>query len=62
MSEDDRWVTIQEACELMNVSRRTIYNWLPKLVVRRTVGGPIRIRESSLWAKDSEDDLPASLG
>jgi excisionase family DNA binding protein len=47
----DRWLTINEACQVASVSRRSIYNWLARghLVTRRTVGGCLRILEASLW-------------
>jgi excisionase family DNA binding protein len=49
--ETDRWLSIMEACDVVKVSRRTIYNWLKedRLVSQRTAGGAIRIKESSLW-------------
>lgn len=48
---EDRWLSIQDACTVVKVSRRTIYNWLSdgKLVFQRTAGGALRIKESSLW-------------
>jgi excisionase family DNA binding protein len=44
-------VTIMKACELVSVSRRTIYNWLAagKLDYRRTAGGSVRIFVDTLW-------------
>lgn len=46
-----RTVSIKEACGIVGVSKRTIYNWLNagKLEFKRTAGGSIRIVESSLW-------------
>lgn len=46
-----RTVTILMACELVGVSRRTIYHWIAKGKVDyiRTAGGSIRIFEDSLW-------------
>lgn len=46
-----RTVTIQKACEIATVSRRTIYNWMAsgKVEFVRNAGGRVRIVESSLW-------------
>lgn len=51
-------VSILKACEICEVSRRTIYNWINegKLQYKRTAGGSIRIFKDSLW-KD-EDAVP----
>jgi excisionase family DNA binding protein len=45
-----RPVTIKEACTLLGVSRRSIYNWLAKgkLEIIRTPGGAVRIFPDSL--------------
>lgn len=45
------YVSIQQACALVGVSRRTIYNWLEagKLTYVRTAGGSIRIATQTLW-------------
>jgi excisionase family DNA binding protein len=44
-------VSILQACDLVHVSRRTIYNWLAagKLEYVRTAGGSVRIFEDTLW-------------
>jgi len=44
-------VTITQACEIVSVSRRTIYNWLKanKLKYIRTAGGSVRIFRDSLF-------------
>lgn len=44
-------VSIMKACELVGVSRRTIYNWITggKVEYVRTAGGSIRIFVDSLW-------------
>lgn len=44
-------VSIMKACELVGVSRRTIYNWISggKVEYVRTAGGSIRIFVDSLW-------------
>lgn len=49
----ERPISIQQACQLARVSRRTIYNWLNagKVKYVRTAGGSIRIFQSTLFAK-----------
>ena len=44
-------ISIGQACELVSVSRRTIYNWLAngKLEYVRTAGGSVRIFIDTLW-------------
>ncbi|NQW03899.1 MAG: helix-turn-helix domain-containing protein [Acidobacteria bacterium] len=44
-------VSIPRACEVVGVSRRTIYNWIASRKVQyvRTAGGSVRIFEDSLW-------------
>ena len=44
-------VSIMKACELVGVSRRTIYNWIcaGKVEYVRTAGGSIRIFTDTLW-------------
>ncbi len=48
-------ISIMKACELVGVSRRTIYNWLSsgKIEYVRTAGGSIRIFADTLW-RDTE--------
>ena len=45
------WLTIAQAGERVDVSRRTIYNWVRdgKLVVCRTAGMSLRIDAASLF-------------
>jgi excisionase family DNA binding protein len=40
-----------KACEVVGVSRRTIYNWMAggKVQFVRTAGGSVRIYADSLW-------------
>ena len=40
-----------KACEVVGVSRRTIYNWMAggKVQYVRTAGGSVRIYADSLW-------------
>jgi excisionase family DNA binding protein len=49
-------VSILEACTLVGVSRRTIYNWLAqnKLEYVRTAGGAVRIMPESLFRPGSQ--------
>jgi len=50
-----------KACELVGVSRRTIYNWLSsgKIEYVRTAGGSVRIFADTLWRDPSRSDRPA---
>jgi len=47
-------VSIMKACEMVGVSRRTIYNWIAanKVEYLRTAGGSIRIFVDTLWRND----------
>ena len=51
-------VSIPRACELVGVSRRTIYNWIAagKIQYVRTAGGSVRIFADTLW-REPEADL-----
>ena len=53
-------VSIPRACELVGVSRRTIYNWIAagKIQYVRTAGGSVRIFADTLW-REPEADLDA---
>ena len=44
-------ISIMKACEVVGVSRRTIYNWIAggKVEYVRTAGGSVRIFVDSLW-------------
>jgi excisionase family DNA binding protein len=44
-----------KACEVVGVSRRTIYNWISagKVEYVRTAGGSIRIFADTLWREPS---------
>ena len=50
-SMDRQTLSIMKACEVVGVSRRTIYNWISagKVEYVRTAGGSIRIFADSLW-------------
>lgn len=54
--------SILEACALVGVSRRTIYNWLSagKLEYGRTAGGAVRILIESLW-RDPKYQRPVNF-
>lgn len=54
-------VSIMKACELVGVSRRTIYNWIAagKVEYVRTAGGSIRIFVDTLW-RQPDGSAPAS--
>jgi excisionase family DNA binding protein len=49
-------VSIMKACEVVGVSRRTIYNWISagKVEYVRTAGGSIRIFADTLWREPGE--------
>jgi excisionase family DNA binding protein len=60
-------VSIPRACDVVGVSRRTIYNWISsgKVEYIRTAGGSVRIYTDTLWrdanaprvASSDEQDL-----
>jgi excisionase family DNA binding protein len=54
-------LTIMKACEVVGVSRRTIYNWISagKVEYIRTAGGSIRIFADTLW-RSSGHEAPGS--
>lgn len=54
-------ISIMKACELVGVSRRTIYNWLSsgKVEYVRTAGGSVRIFVDTLW-RDPNNTQPRS--
>ena len=54
---DRQTLSIMKACEVVGVSRRTIYNWISagKVEYVRTAGGSIRIFADTLW----RDGAPA---
>ena len=55
---DRQTLSIMKACEVVGVSRRTIYNWISagKVEYVRTAGGSIRIFADTLW----RDAAPAA--
>jgi excisionase family DNA binding protein len=57
-------ISIMKACELVGVSRRTIYNWLSsgKIEYIRTAGGSVRIFVDTLWRDPNRTDRTAAAG
>ena len=55
MMIERKTVSIMKACELVGVSRRTIYNWIAsgKIEYVRTAGGSVRIFAHTLWREPS---------
>lgn len=55
-------VSIMKACEMVGVSRRTIYNWIAanKVEYLRTAGGSIRIFVDTLWREPDGTKHPDS--
>ena len=51
MIVDRKTISIMKACDVVGVSRRTIYNWISsgKVESVRTAGGSVRIFVDSLW-------------
>ena len=51
-------ISIMKACELVGVSRRTIYNWIAsgKVQYVRTAGGSVRIFADTLWREPESRD------
>jgi excisionase family DNA binding protein len=58
MIGDRQTVSIVEACRLVGVSRRTIYNWMAsgKIEYVRTAGGAVRIFSDTLWRKPEPEE------
>ena len=55
-------ISIMKACELVGVSRRTIYNWLSsgKIEYVRTAGGSVRIFVDTLWREPNGEGRSAA--
>jgi excisionase family DNA binding protein len=51
-------ISIMKACELVGVSRRTIYNWIAggKVEYVRTAGGSVRIFVDTLWREPARTE------
>jgi excisionase family DNA binding protein len=60
MMLERKTVSIPRACELVGVSRRTIYNWIAdgKVQYVRTAGGAVRIFAETLF-RQPDETLPA---
>ena len=58
MDIERQTLSIMKACEVVGVSRRTIYNWMAggKVQYVRTAGGSVRIFADSLWRRPEETD------
>ena len=56
-------ISIMKACELVGVSRRTIYNWLAsgKIEYVRTAGGSVRIFVDTLWPDFGREHLEQAV-
>lgn len=56
MIVDRKTISIMKACELVGVSRRTIYNWIAsgKVEYVRTAGGSVRIFVDTLWRRPED--------
>ena len=57
MMIERKTISIMKACELVGVSRRTIYNWIAsgKIEYVRTAGGSVRIFVDTLWREPRPD-------
>jgi excisionase family DNA binding protein len=57
---DRKTISIMKACELVGVSRRTIYNWIAggKIQYIRTAGGSVRIFADTLWRDPNQTTTP----
>lgn len=60
MIVDRKTISIMKACELVGVSRRTIYNWIAggKVEYVRTAGGSVRIFVDTLWREPDAGSAP----
>jgi excisionase family DNA binding protein len=61
---DRQTLSIMKACEVVGVSRRTIYNWISagKVEYVRTAGGSIRIFADTLWRDPAAASSQSSDG
>ena len=55
---DRKLLTVNQACQTVGVSRRTIYNWIStgRVEYVRTAGGNVRIFADSLLRSPSDGD------
>ena len=58
---DRQTLSIMQACTVVGVSRRTIYNWIAggKVEYVRTAGGSVRIFVDTLWRDPNNSNRPA---
>ena len=63
MDIERQTLSIMKACEVVGVSRRTIYNWMAggKVQYVRTAGGSVRIFADSLWRAPQEQTDSAQI-
>ena len=63
MDIERQTLSIMKACEVVGVSRRTIYNWIAggKVQYVRTAGGSVRIFADSLWRAPSPTDQAETI-
>lgn len=63
MDIERQTLSIMKACEVVGVSRRTIYNWIAggKVQYVRTAGGSVRIFADSLWRAPSAADQAETI-
>jgi excisionase family DNA binding protein len=61
--DERQTISIMKACEVVGVSRRTIYNWMAggKVEYVRTAGGSVRIFADSLWRAPQATQQNSSL-
>ncbi len=59
-----RSVSLEQACQVLQVSRRTVYNWIREGRLRtiRTLGGSQRVLVESLRQAAGNADSPAGVG
>ncbi len=62
MTTERKTISIMKACELVGVSRRTIYNWIAsgKVEYIRTAGGSVRIFVDTLWREPNRSHAMSS--
>ena len=63
MELERQTLSIMKACEVVGVSRRTIYNWMAggKIEYVRTAGGSVRIFADSLWRSPENPTQPNEI-
>ena len=63
MDTERQTLSIMKACEVVGVSRRTIYNWMAggKVEYVRTAGGSVRIFADSLWRQPNASAQQESI-